>query len=63
MLLVGLGFGYVKFESANVMFARSICTSLDKSELKINIDCNIHTVSGSMHMLPVAYILPVIQST
>ena len=27
----------LEFESANGMFARSICTSLDQSELKISI--------------------------
>ena len=34
----------VRLESTNGMFLRSICTSLDQTELKINIHCNIFIV-------------------
>ena len=40
ILLVDL----VRFESANRMFAISICTSLDLSELKINIHSNMYNM-------------------
>ena len=31
------------------MFSRSICTSLNQSELKINIHCNIYTQINDMN--------------
>ena len=36
----------LNLNQSNGMFTRSTCTSLDQSELKINIQCNIYTLTS-----------------